>query len=1004
MKFLEQNSTSETGNALVVVVLVAAVIVSFAWYFLAVPDVEAPAPTPIPAAAEQESSVGESDATSNPDRLVEEGGPSSSSSIVVDSTEDRTVHIFGVVKDSTGEPVSSVKVALFSRASSRTVLARESGRFLSAGTPPEAADARIETADDGAFAVDWSPSDGVVSALLTFDDPATSRREVAVVELRPDTDREEIVVTLSDRVVIAGRVLTYDDEPAVGMRVFAAPAPGVSEGNEYVERIRMIEPSLSIPNASGSSIAKGMVDELGEFFVSCDPGSWSIRAETAETVFLSTPRSEHVSVRLVAGRTPPRVELRVERGGMVRGQVFDANQKPLEGVRVSAVPHDVIKLAFEGDMEGVRDMMRVSAKTDSRGQYVMRAVQFESRFYVAANHDEWANCKSESLILTREEPVLDPVDIVMTAGASIAGQVVDAAGNPVPELSVFASPTLAEMMSGLASWTSEQAATDEDGRFRFDHIPAGNVRVAAGQSDMFQSFEDDPASVTLEIEGDEVFEVALIYDGEEPGTLGGELRGVVVDAEGVGIAGASLSVSAAGTGFVQGTTDETGSFVLEGMGEDAVFVQVSAEGYTDVQTSATPGSDEQIFRLQRLGRIRGRVLTQNGLIPTGVKISYRHSTSSETDVMEMTSRLQRAMSGDDDGARIEADGSFELVGVAPGNVVVSAQAEGFAPGTSSEVVVISDETTDGVEVYLSQGSSVSGVVRDSVGQPVARATVRVRVRGQSEAEDLMAQLMPGMTDGGVEATTDSTGAYEVDHLAAGSYVIQASHRDLAPSEPTRFDVGAETTQELPDLIMSVGGTIRGRLVDADGKPRAGQMIQVMSKSGGMKMATSAADGRFEWTSLAPGKYLLTVTDLAAAQMGKMKIKTRAVVVEGSELHEVEIVYGQGFKVSGKIEGRTMSAMQPVYILRRDGTSTKDINPMDLDSQHQLYRSLVGMCMVTQGEFVIDDVPPGEYVIEVPAMPENPMDMAGYAEMDKTPVYRRDVTVRSGDLKHDIHID
>lgn len=1016
MRFKDPVRANERGNALVFVLLVAVLIIGVALYFLSKSELEPPGP----ASTAIENEVGEGGrhgplATPEEDPESAVGSAQSEPSSVIAEVPGttRTVRMVGVVNDPRGEPVPRVHVLLHSRAPQR-VVTRESTRFLSTGKAPESPNAQTETDDSGEFSIDWTPEAGVITALLTFEDRATARREVAVVELRHGVDREDLEITLLDRIVVTGRVLTVEGEPAVGMRVVAVAQssdPGTLEAFE--EGVEETETGVETRVASSSSSVfsfsrpfktrnTGLVDDEGEFSLQCGPGSWSIQAESQKTAFFPTPNNKRVGVELEVGRTPPRVEIRVEQGGIVRGRIFDPNENPLAGIRVTAVPVDGSKLAMEGDKDGVQHFVLVSAKTDEYGRYELRTLRFGLPVYLAADHDVWANAKSEPLVLTSEEPVLDPVDMIMTVGASVVGQVVDGAGSPVPELSVFISPTLSDTMSSVEPWTTEQETTDENGQFRFAHIPIGVVRVTARQAGEFASFGDDPATASVEIQDEEVYELSLVYDGAQ--SLVGEIQGVVVDAEGVGIAGATVVVIGEAVGGVEATTEEAGTFSLDGVGTEDVLVMVSAEGFTEVQTMATPGPDEQIFRLRRLGAIRGQVSTHDGVAADGLVVSYRHSGLSDGDVMELTARVRRAMPGADSGVQIDANGRFEISDVAPGRVVVTAQADGYAAGFSAEVVVVSEQTVEGVEVYLTEGSSITGFVRDAVGQPVARATIKVRLRGRNEAEERMAQLMPSLSERGVEAQTDARGAYEIHHLAPGNYCIQASHRELASSALTRFEIGTEGALELPELTLSSGGTIRGRLLDEKGNPRPGLMVEVINKSTGIKNATSGSDGRFEWGSLPPGKYLLTATDVAATQKGKMKIKTRAVVVEGSEVHDLEIVYGQGFKVTGKIEGRTFSAMQPIYLLKRDGTSSKDLNPLDLDSEHRFCRSLVGMCIVTQGEYTIEDVPPGDYVLEVPAMPENPMDMSGYAEMDKTPVYRRNITVGSGDLKYNIRID
>lgn len=990
------------GNAAVIALLILVVIGGFVFYLLRTPELEAPTPrsdsTSSPSAQE---SAAEPGAAREEERREEASGltsaESSEGALATESLPD-TVRIHGVVLDANGAPFPGVVIRVHARAVEMSALVRETGQFLTGGVVSGDPALRLTTGDEGEFEFPWSPEPGRPVAFVTFDGEGPGLRAVERVVPRPHRLEERVEVTLRPQIAVVGHVRTSDGEPAAGMKVVAWPRGDA-------EAAVVSEVGVASRPAEVRSARNGESDAEGRFvIVGLSEGEYSFSAESNGTSYVTTPRREQVVAQLAFDEWPPRIELRVELGGVVRGTVSNLDGDPIEGARLSLVPTQLMQFAFDGEFERFEDIGRSKGTTDASGRYEIRGVPLDLEFFAVATHDDWADSASDHFELTRTERERSDLDLFLTLGATVVGLVVGEDGHPVPDAEVSMSPLFTELMSGKASWTSENTQTDGEGRFSFEHIPAGKVQVVAGQANLLQLRTDDPSAVQLEIEGEEVHEVRLVL-GADPEGPGGEIRGVVVDRTGAGIPGARLTANGMATGqpvFASATTDDAGSFVLTEVGTGQLFVQIEAEGFASQHATVVPSEQEEIFRLERCGGIRGRVVTHDGQIPVNVRVAYRH-VDGDTDVLEMTERMQRSFSEDDDTVRVQADGSFELTEIAPGEVVVSASADGYSTGESAPVVVTAEQLSSGVEVFLGAGCTVFGVVLDAGGIPISGARVSLRRRGATEAEDFMAQLMPGMASEGKTATTGPAGEYEIANLPPGQYVVQASHSTLAASAPLDFVIEDHATLELDPLQLTRGGTIEGRLVTADGDPRSGLFVQLMSKTSGMKMANSDREGRFKWSSLPPGNYLMTITDMAAMQSGQMKIKTATVTIEGSEVHEVEVVFGGGFKVKGKVDGRTLSNMQPVYLLKRDGTTTADLNPLDLDSQHILYRSLIGFGMVSNGEYVIEDVEPGDYVIEIPAMPENPMDMAGYAEMDRTPVYRREVTVRASDTTHDIHL-
>lgn len=110
------------------------------------------------------------------------------------------------------------------------------------------------------------------------------------------------------------------------------------------------------------------------------------------------------------------------------------------------------------------------------------------------------------------------------------------------------------------------------------------------------------------------------------------------------------------------------------------------------------------------------------------------------------------------------------------------------------------------------------------------------------------------------AVTDDTGVFRIGRLKDGQYVIsyerdgylrtrsgpEETQLSVSGSDPTRFDVE-----------MTTYPSLRGRVLDAEGKPAAGIHVQANSSVG---VATlTDAEGAFNFPKLTPGRYTLVAT-------------------------------------------------------------------------------------------------------------------------------------------------
>jgi Carboxypeptidase regulatory-like domain len=158
---------------------------------------------------------------------------------------------------------------------------------------------------------------------------------------------------------------------------------------------------------------------------------------------------------------------------------------------------------------------------------------------------------------------------------------------------------------------------------------------------------------------------------------------------------------------------------------------------------------------------------------------------------------------------------------------------------------------------------IEGVVRDAVShQPVKKASVSINFTGPP-AND--ASQLPKGNDGPQATVTDASGAFKFTNLAAGPYMVVAQHQNYPEARRTRepVQVSSNDTASSVTLELIPGATISGHIVDEDGDPINGCIIQPHPAQHAelgvimMRTPTTRDDGTYRMAGIPPGKYMVT---------------------------------------------------------------------------------------------------------------------------------------------------
>ncbi len=498
---------------------------------------------------------------------------------------------------------------------------------------------------------------------------------------------------------------------------------------------------------------------------------------------------------------------------------------------------------------------------------------------------------------------------------SIKGRVLDDAGKPLPDVTVYADTT------GTTEYDGKSAVTDAKGRFELKNLIAGAYTL-----DTYSSIYIVPPAESRTADG-----TLITYQLGDNVTLrlvkGGVITGRVTDAGGqpqVDITAQAIRLRDPDESLARflkenqnhtAATDDRGVYRLYGLlpgryiiragGGNAGFSNAAYGAYEgesatyfpsdtrDTATVVTVQSGEEVAAIDIRHRAApGRIVS--GLVK-GMPSSY--GNLSLKDVRHFTSEADTFLQGASEGQQ-----NFSFAGLPDGEYLLTGQAydqnrKESVAGTLRVAVKGADVT--GLELKLAPLASIAGKVtltqeanppcanQREAGLPEMLARVR-RERFNLEKELPIEPFTSG------SGAPDAGGEFKVRSLAGGAYRLRLKLptedwylRSLGRSEkPAAPNAKAPPVNAIPELITLAAGQqltglavnlstgaagLRGRVVPAQegaALPRLRVHLVPAEREKAdntlfYQEATLAADGTFAFTNLAPGRYLLLARQMPA---------------------------------------------------------------------------------------------------------------------------------------------
>lgn len=551
--------------------------------------------------------------------------------------------------------------------------------------------------------------------------------------------------------------------------------------------------------------------------------------------------------------------------GRVAGFVIDEQKKPVSGALVN--------------------IFGSSSYSAPDGAFSVRFTAGERAAMVEATKNAYANAAHGPL---RVEPgeTRSGIRIVLPKGTKFEIKLVDADGVAITGEPVYITrrvdpdtPMMAVPIQCANTGDVRGCRSDAEGKVSFNagegpyEVRAGGVTTVEKRL-RGQALTAAESPLVIELERGAVIEGRLVWSD---GTA------VTVPA----------TVTIAGT-FGAPTPVTNGTFTIRNVAKGKVMLAPHLASPTPMQgepVEVTAPASGVVLKLQRFGRIEGRVVEREGQRPV-----KQFTVGHELRGGRGRGNTMRSFTAD--------DGRFVLEEVVPGSVDVFVTAPGFVASTTAAVEV-GEAKSAAVEVQLERAGTVAGRVT-SGGRPIAGAVVTPAARGR----------------GAASKQTDANGEYVLDQLSTGSHDLMVRKEGYVDgSISINVEAGKETRG---DVELSRGRELQVRVVDSDGRPIP--LAEVMYDKQGRgerprfpaSMMNTDAEGMYKIAGLSDVTY--------AVRARKSGYAEGSVEVNPAVSPTATITLARGGSISGRVSGLPAAELQmvDVYATSRssDGASAR----------------------------------------------------------------------------------
>lgn len=498
------------------------------------------------------------------------------------------------------------------------------------------------------------------------------------------------------------------------------------------------------------------------------------------------------------------------------GTIKDAEGKPLAGVEVKVI-------SYAGVQEKDRER---ETKSGNRGKYAIEGVP-ENSTYVAilVSHPDFISSRKSFRPESYETGEI-ACDFVLKKGGTISGTITSASG-PVKDARI--STRSKERTLGV-----QFTKSDAKGHYSLN-VESGEHTLTADHKD----FKPEKKEVAVKVGEKIVLDISF--------KKGISISGKVVDKKDQPVEGADVSAFIR-EGYSATTrrtrTDSKGNFVLQGLKEGKVSIGVYHKNYTVKRETAAAGTTGLKIVLDAGMKIKGRVIAADNSKPIEDFTIY----AAPSDGIYQINYPKKI--------KISPGGKFTCKdSVDPDrkyHIIVS------APGYSYTLLEKIDLTKlpAGLEVKLSPGKTLKGLVLSKDNKPVAGARIREIMKEFPELQRYNLDRFAFLKN----AKTGKAGEFVLENVFPGGIKLSISHPGYQAFEQEAVPRGADAAVT---FRLSPGFSISGQ-VSRSNKKAAGLKIMVYLKKRDRfyrpKSTSTDGAGKYVLEHLAAGPYGVYVSE------------------------------------------------------------------------------------------------------------------------------------------------
>jgi len=331
-------------------------------------------------------------------------------------------------------------------------------------------------------------------------------------------------------------------------------------------------------------------------------------------------------------------------------------------------------------------------------------------------------------------------------------------------------------------------------------------------------------------------------------------------------------------------------------------------------------------------------------------------------------------------ASLDAEGRFELRALPCGvqhalKVDAKDYADAKVPGLEFEPGRVRE-----LDLALLVGATVRGFVRDEAGASLAEAEVKAAENGMFG--------FPGEELGG--AKSDANGAFALEHVAPGKFLVVAKKAGQLDSEPQKLELADGQQRDGLVITLGRGASISGRVELADGNAADGAEVKISfdpeamagmgalnAARGGSGETKCGADGHFEVTGLGKGPFVAAATlQRGNGDAAEKWIARAKAIAPGTNDLTLRLVAPS--IVAGRVRDEAGAPVTTFHV--RASQASGSFFMQTSESRGGDYKD-------PKGEFQLRDLEPGSWTIEASAKgfgPMTPLELT-LPRADQTPL-------------------